>query len=613
MNRFLARTAAALSAGAAVIHAAEAPDHFAEWWGYGAFFAAAAAAQALLAVLLIRAPWHGGPDARLVTAAGIAGNTAIVTLYAVTRTIGIPLVGPEAGEVEPLTRSGLVAAALEVLLIGHLVMLIRVSKSSAASDEVRRMRPAAAQTASSTSPVSLGAVAAVALLTFVALATTEAIPAVIAQQEGGAGPGSGLVLGQVVEIASVLLGAAIAAALLSRHPPAAVFLPATILLASAIGSLFLNEHASMAWIVVAHVLAGLGLGLLMTGAFALAISTRSAIRPVAIGLMILATFGVRVVVGIPDRGGLPALAIAAGAALTLSWRLSGITSDARSEDRSAGSRATAITPVVGVLVAAVGVLAALAGSDSSGIAATMLGRPLGLFTLDAIDAWRSALLVAGLALLVVGVAAVARQIGLERSTIVAAVGVALVSLSAAGVTSLLVFSAPVSSFTPGERAITPVGLAAVVGVIAGVALGSAWNVGRWQHSRIGPIGAVVLVGATLLAMVTVDGRMSVTPVLVVLAAAVGVGAGSTLIALWLDLSESRPDQRAKAAAIGVVGATFGLALGASIARGDALAIATGQTVGHLPGGVLLAAAAVAGLACLGLNRLLGADGVSAPD
>lgn len=207
-----------------------------------------------------------------------------------------------------------------------------------------------------------------------------------------------------------------------------------------------------------------------------------------------------------------------------------------------------------------------------------------------------------------------RQRGLERSTIAAAVGVALVSLSTVGVTSLLVFSAPVSAITPGERAITPVGLAAVMGIVAGAALGTAWNFGRGRHSRIGLIGAVVLVGATLLAMFIVTGQRSVdTPVLVALTAAVGAGAGSTLIALWLDLSEARPDQRATAAAIGVVCATFGSALGASIARGDALAIATGHAVGDLPGGVLLAAATVAGLACLGLNRLLAADGGSEPD
>ena len=378
-----------------MIHAAEAPEHFAEWWGYGAFFATAAAAQALLAVLLLWAPWQGGAGrpgrvgrsgTRLLIAAAIAGNGAIVALYVVTRTIGIPLVGPEAGEVEPLTRSGVAATALEILLIGLLVLLIRVSASSAASDDVRRMRPAVGQTASSTPPASLASIAAVALLTFVALATIEAVPAVIAQQEGGTGPGSALLLGQAVQLAFVVVGTAVAAALLSRQPPAAVFLPATGLLASAIGSLVLNEHASIAWIVVAHALAGLGLGLVMTGAFALTLSTPSAIRPVAIGLMILATFGVRVVVGILDRGGLMALAIAAGAALALSWRMDVTMPAARRTGPNADCRATVGTPIVGVILAALGVLAALAGSDSSGIAATMLGRPLGLFTLDAIDA-----------------------------------------------------------------------------------------------------------------------------------------------------------------------------------------------------------------------------------
>lgn len=90
------------------------PEHFAEWWGYGVFFLLAALAQAVLAVLLVWWP------ARPVLLVGILGNLFIMSLYVVTRTIGIPLVGPSAGEVEGV---GLIDAASKVTE-GFLVLLL---------------------------------------------------------------------------------------------------------------------------------------------------------------------------------------------------------------------------------------------------------------------------------------------------------------------------------------------------------------------------------------------------------------------------------------------------------------------------------------------------------
>ena len=80
--------AAALSLLAALIHLWVTPEHFEEWWGYGAFFLVAALAQALYAPLVVVWP------TRIVLLAGIAGNLAIVVLYLLTRTVGIPLFGP---------------------------------------------------------------------------------------------------------------------------------------------------------------------------------------------------------------------------------------------------------------------------------------------------------------------------------------------------------------------------------------------------------------------------------------------------------------------------------------------------------------------------------------
>ena len=100
--------AAALSLLAALIHLWATPEHFGEWWGYGVFFLVAALAQALYAPLVLVWP------TRVVLLGGIAGNLAIVALYLLTRTVGIPLFGPGAGEVEGVGFMDLCATASEV-------------------------------------------------------------------------------------------------------------------------------------------------------------------------------------------------------------------------------------------------------------------------------------------------------------------------------------------------------------------------------------------------------------------------------------------------------------------------------------------------------------------
>ena len=100
-----------LSLVAGFIHAIVSPDHFAEWWGYGLFFVVAAFAQvAYGAIPLFRRMvedvgilegWPAG-RVRAFLWAGILGNVAIIALWLVTRTVGIPFFGPEAGTVEPI-------------------------------------------------------------------------------------------------------------------------------------------------------------------------------------------------------------------------------------------------------------------------------------------------------------------------------------------------------------------------------------------------------------------------------------------------------------------------------------------------------------------------------
>jgi len=110
---------AALSLLAAIIHLWAAPEHFEEWWGYGTFFLAGASAQGLYAVALLRRP------SRPLLLLGMAGNLAIVILWLVTRTTGIPLLGPHAGEVEEVGSPDLACTLVEVGIVvglGALVM-----------------------------------------------------------------------------------------------------------------------------------------------------------------------------------------------------------------------------------------------------------------------------------------------------------------------------------------------------------------------------------------------------------------------------------------------------------------------------------------------------------
>jgi hypothetical protein len=91
--------AAALSLVAALVHLWAMPEHFERWWGYGAFFLFVAIAQGFYGVALLR--WSRPPFFLL----GVTGNLAVVILYVVTRTVGVPFFGPHAGEVERMVGS----------------------------------------------------------------------------------------------------------------------------------------------------------------------------------------------------------------------------------------------------------------------------------------------------------------------------------------------------------------------------------------------------------------------------------------------------------------------------------------------------------------------------
>jgi hypothetical protein len=100
--------AAAASAGAAGVHAAVCPEHYGEAALYGAFFTVTAVAQLAWAAALMLRP------SRRMMHAGLVASVAIVALWLLTRTAGIPL-GPERGEVEEVGTLDMIATSCEVL------------------------------------------------------------------------------------------------------------------------------------------------------------------------------------------------------------------------------------------------------------------------------------------------------------------------------------------------------------------------------------------------------------------------------------------------------------------------------------------------------------------
>jgi hypothetical protein len=137
-----------LSIGAGLMHGLNVREHLAEWWGYGFFFLFAAAGQFVYGLILIVQPWNydetggrrdGGRYARAFYRAGILGNGFLIVLYLVTRTVGIPWLGPAAGRTEPFTAIGLLTKLLEAALVVSLEILARSSKARAADSGYHRV------------------------------------------------------------------------------------------------------------------------------------------------------------------------------------------------------------------------------------------------------------------------------------------------------------------------------------------------------------------------------------------------------------------------------------------------------------------------------------------
>ena len=115
-------TAAGLLAAAGGLHLAALPGHLNESFVAGAFFAVTAAAQLVGAVLVVTRP-----STRTVQAV-VAGNIAVLVLWVMSRTTGLPT-GGELGMREPFgLLDGLAAAAEILVVVAGLAIMIRAPK-----------------------------------------------------------------------------------------------------------------------------------------------------------------------------------------------------------------------------------------------------------------------------------------------------------------------------------------------------------------------------------------------------------------------------------------------------------------------------------------------------
>jgi len=138
--RALEKIASGFSILAGAVHGIVTPAHLEEWWGYGLFFLAAATFQVLFGVALLTRAINpsdfGAGFARarkVLLLSGVGVNVAILALYAITRTTGIPWFGPEAGEVEEVGVADVIAGIAEVAVVAVLVLLLTRKTPSDAS------------------------------------------------------------------------------------------------------------------------------------------------------------------------------------------------------------------------------------------------------------------------------------------------------------------------------------------------------------------------------------------------------------------------------------------------------------------------------------------------
>ena len=122
---------AVTSLATAGIHFAVMGEHFREYAAFGIFFSVVAWFQALWALGIVVAP------TRPVIALGLAVNAAVVAIWIVSRTAGLP-VGPEPGIAEPASFLDVLSTVLEIAIVAVTAALLVRGRSAATSGGARK-------------------------------------------------------------------------------------------------------------------------------------------------------------------------------------------------------------------------------------------------------------------------------------------------------------------------------------------------------------------------------------------------------------------------------------------------------------------------------------------
>jgi hypothetical protein len=101
-----------LSLAAGIVHGRALFDHVTHYWLFGVFFGVLTYAQVLWGLLIYRRP----DDRRWLMPAAV-GSLAVVGVWIVTRTVGLPI-GPWAGRPEPVGVADIAATLDELVLAG---------------------------------------------------------------------------------------------------------------------------------------------------------------------------------------------------------------------------------------------------------------------------------------------------------------------------------------------------------------------------------------------------------------------------------------------------------------------------------------------------------------
>jgi hypothetical protein len=130
----LVLVAALLVFASSFIHSAVIADHFEEHWLIGVFFAVVTLGQAVWSVLV-----YGDPLSRRVLVAGAAGNLAVAIVWAISRTVGVPI-GAHPWRPEPIGGADVLSTLDElaaVMLVAVALARLRGARLTLSAAHVR--------------------------------------------------------------------------------------------------------------------------------------------------------------------------------------------------------------------------------------------------------------------------------------------------------------------------------------------------------------------------------------------------------------------------------------------------------------------------------------------